>query len=325
MYLTQGTLLIPYGERSLKERLAAKEPLGQWDENLYWHTGGADRLQFYRRSFADWQALGLDGNSRIADPQFVDAGAHDFRLQPGSPALELGFQPFDISTVGLYGDPAWANEVRHADCPCRPLPPAPPPPAPLSVNDDFENTPAGNSPAHARVSGEENGASIRVSADRAASGRQSLKVTDAAATQPSWQPHFYYEPHMTEGVVRHSFRRLDGPRRAVLHRVARRRRVSAERRPQRAIRRQRQGDRGWPSARADARSDVVPRRDRSRAGQSRAAHVSSETHSRPAGATQTFAGLPISGTEFRELVWLGYSSTAAADTVFYLDNVTFPR
>nr|MCU0983031.1 DUF5123 domain-containing protein [Pirellulaceae bacterium] len=137
VYLTQGTLLIPYGERSLKERLAAKEPLGQWDKNVYWHTGGADRLQFYRRSFADWQALGLDRNSRIADPQFADADAHDFRLQPGSPALELGFQPFDISTVGLYGDPNWANEVRHADCPCRPLPPAPPPPAPLSVNDDF--------------------------------------------------------------------------------------------------------------------------------------------------------------------------------------------
>ena len=27
------------------------------------------------------------------------------------------------------------------------------------------------------------------------------------------------------------------------------------------------------------------------------------------GTTQTFAGLPISGTEFHELVWLGYSST----------------
>jgi hypothetical protein len=128
VYLTQGTLLIPYGERSLKERLAAKEPLGQWDKNVYWHSGGADRLQFYRRSFAEWQALGLDGNSRLADPQFVDADARDFRLKPGSPALELGFQPLDISTVGLYGDPAWANQVRHAACPCRPLPPAPQPP-----------------------------------------------------------------------------------------------------------------------------------------------------------------------------------------------------
>ena len=34
-------------------------------------------------------------------------------------------------------------------------------------------------PAHAEVSGEEHGASIRVSDERAASGRQSLKVTDS--------------------------------------------------------------------------------------------------------------------------------------------------
>jgi len=128
VYLTQGTLLIPYGERSLKERLAANEPPGDWDRNLYWHTGGGARLRFYRRTFAEWQALGLDRTSRIADPRFTDVGVGDFRLQPDSPALELGFQPFDISTVGLYGDPAWANEIRHADCPCRPLPPAPPPP-----------------------------------------------------------------------------------------------------------------------------------------------------------------------------------------------------
>lgn len=205
VYLTQGTLLIPYGERSLKERLAANEPPGDWDRNLYWHTGGGERLRFYRRTFAEWQALGLDRTSRIADPRFTDVGVGDFRLPPDSPALELGFQPFDISTVGLYGDPAWANEIRHADCPCHPLPPAPPPPAPLRVDDDFEKTPVGQTPAQARVSGEDSGAAIRVSADRAASGRQGLKITDTAAVQPSWQPHFYYEPYRTEGTVRHRF------------------------------------------------------------------------------------------------------------------------
>jgi hypothetical protein len=40
------------------------------------------------------------------------------------------------------------------------------------------------------------------------------------------------------------------------------------------------------------------------------------------GQTQTFAELPMSGAEFRELHWLGYSSTAAADTVFFLDNIS---
>ncbi len=168
VYLTQGELLIPHGERSLNERLAAKEPLGIWDENLYWHTGGGDRLRFYRRSLAEWQALGLDRNSRIVDPRFVDVAAHNFALQPDSPALQLGFQPLDISSVGLYGDPAWAGEVRHANCPRHPLPAPPPPPPPLTVDDDFEKTPLGAAPAR------------RVSAARS-KGRRSASATSAAS------------------------------------------------------------------------------------------------------------------------------------------------
>jgi hypothetical protein len=128
IYVTQGELFIPYGERSLNERLAAQESPGEWDHNLYWHTGGPESLRFYRRSFAEWQALGLDRNSRIADPQLVDPAAHDFRLKPSSPALELGFQPLDLKSVGLYGDAAWANEARHENCPRQPLPAPPPSP-----------------------------------------------------------------------------------------------------------------------------------------------------------------------------------------------------
>ncbi len=41
------------------------------------------------------------------------------------------------------------------------------------------------------------------------------------------------------------------------------------------------------------------------------------------GPAQSFADLPMPGAEFRELHWLGFSSTAAADTAFYLDNLTF--
>jgi hypothetical protein len=36
----------------------------------------------------------------IADPLFVNAGNLDFRLQPGSPALKMGFHPIDMATVG---------------------------------------------------------------------------------------------------------------------------------------------------------------------------------------------------------------------------------
>ena len=42
----------------------------------------------------------MDEGSAIADPLFIDAARRDFRLKPASPALRLGFEPFDLSAVG---------------------------------------------------------------------------------------------------------------------------------------------------------------------------------------------------------------------------------
>ena len=43
--------------------------------------------------------MGRDVHSKIADPQFVDPARDDFRLQRRSPALGMGFRPFDLSAV----------------------------------------------------------------------------------------------------------------------------------------------------------------------------------------------------------------------------------
>jgi len=40
------------------------------------------------------------------------------------------------------------------------------------------------------------------------------------------------------------------------------------------------------------------------------------------GSPRTFENLPVSGADFQELHWLGFSSTAAADTAFFLDNIS---
>ena len=50
-------------------------------------------------TFERWRERGHDRNSIIADPHFMAPGANDFRLRPDSPALRLGFQPFDLSGV----------------------------------------------------------------------------------------------------------------------------------------------------------------------------------------------------------------------------------
>jgi parallel beta-helix repeat protein len=70
--------------------------------NLYYDARGND-VYFLDKSFAAWQTTGQDQGSRIADPLFVDARKFDFRLQPKSPALQLGFHPIDMTTVGPRG------------------------------------------------------------------------------------------------------------------------------------------------------------------------------------------------------------------------------
>jgi len=67
--------------------------------NLYWQEGNS-QPKFGPLNWAQWQGRGMDAGSIIADPLFVDPAKNDFHLKPESPALKLGFEPFDLSEVG---------------------------------------------------------------------------------------------------------------------------------------------------------------------------------------------------------------------------------
>ncbi len=69
------------------------------DHNVYWKPGGGE-IRFAEWSFDDWKKRGQDESSVIADPLFMDPARRDFRLRPGSPALERGFQPIDLQAIG---------------------------------------------------------------------------------------------------------------------------------------------------------------------------------------------------------------------------------
>ncbi|MCE5328614.1 MAG: right-handed parallel beta-helix repeat-containing protein [Planctomycetaceae bacterium] len=69
-----------------------------WDSNLYWH-GGKD-IEFMKYNLAQWQERHMDGRSIVADPKFANATARDFTLAADSPALKIGFEPFDLSAAG---------------------------------------------------------------------------------------------------------------------------------------------------------------------------------------------------------------------------------
>jgi hypothetical protein len=70
-----------------------------FDRNLYWNASGKPIL-FGNRSLADWQKLGQDRKSLVADPLFVNPAQDDFRLRSDSPASGIGFETWDFSAVG---------------------------------------------------------------------------------------------------------------------------------------------------------------------------------------------------------------------------------
>ena len=71
----------------------------RWDHNLYFDLRGK-RLVLGGMSWTQWRKLGFDQHSIVADPGFENAAKRRFGLKKNSPALSVGFLPFDRSTVG---------------------------------------------------------------------------------------------------------------------------------------------------------------------------------------------------------------------------------
>jgi hypothetical protein len=192
----------------LLSRPAADENV-VFHHNLYWNAAGP--VDFNGLTLAQWQALpgGKGAGSLIADPLFVDPAADDFRLRPESPADTIGFEPFDYSEAGVYGDPHWKRLAATYELPPVQFADPPPPLPPLELRDDFELTPPGSEPAEAaRVyhGGRGKDAFTRVVAEPGADGsRRCLKLQDAADLDQVYNPHFFYAPGHTTGVTRLAF------------------------------------------------------------------------------------------------------------------------
>jgi hypothetical protein len=69
------------------------------DDNLYWNAKGS--VVFLSHPLNEWQKdKGKELHSLVADPLFVDPEHGDFHLKPGSPALKIGFKPWDYTKAG---------------------------------------------------------------------------------------------------------------------------------------------------------------------------------------------------------------------------------
>lgn len=71
------------------------------DWNLY-HS--PDDPEWGKEHLENTRPMGLEAHSVVADPMFVDLAKGDFRLREDSPALKLGFEPIDVTLIGLLED-----------------------------------------------------------------------------------------------------------------------------------------------------------------------------------------------------------------------------
>jgi hypothetical protein len=92
------------------------------DNNCYWNAAGKP-FDFAGMDLEKWQQQGKDTVSIIADPLFVDPENYDFHLKPDSPVKKIGFQPFDYTRAGVYGDSKWVNLAKNYSYPPLESPP----------------------------------------------------------------------------------------------------------------------------------------------------------------------------------------------------------
>lgn len=78
----------------------------QSSNNLFFSTVSEDPVMVTVSEKAIWNLeqiqkfYNMDSGSIVADPEFTDFNNHDFTLKDTSPALTIGFEPFDLSDAG---------------------------------------------------------------------------------------------------------------------------------------------------------------------------------------------------------------------------------
>jgi hypothetical protein len=287
--------------------------------NVYWNAAGAP-VRFGNLDWPAWLAKGVDQDSVVADPLFVDPEHGDYRLKPDSPALKMGFKPFDPSQAGVYGEAAWVALAAAEQYPAVEYPAPPPPPPPLTFNLTLDDLPTGGRPPGAEVHVEGKGDSIGVvSQPVAPGGHKSLEVVDAPGLQFIYDPHFCWQLSHAGGVSTFSF---DLRCEAGVNMYVEWRDWAAAPYKVGPSLWWRDGKllyAGQPLCDAPAGGWVHLVMT---AGLGPQANGKWDLTVTPAGgAPRSFPGLACGSPDFKALTWLGVSSMADAKTVFYLANL----
>jgi hypothetical protein len=173
--------------------------------NTYWNPNGLATNAFNCGSWDAWRAAGQDAQSQLADPRFRNAAKGDFRLSSKSPAVKAGFRPFDAEQAGVYGTRAWRKRAAAKRYPEVDFAPVPERYVVRRVKEDFDALPLKAPFPHVTLHVEKKGDGISVTDEVACSGKQSLKVQDAANLAYFYNPHFTFSGAFSNAVVENRF------------------------------------------------------------------------------------------------------------------------
>ena len=188
--------------------------------NIYWDYSARPVIFTPKKlTLAAWQQTGQDLGSAVADPLFENPSQHDFRLKAGSPALALGIQSIDVSTMGVIGD-AWRTLAATFDRGPEAVRPAIPTAPPFDIHQGFEGqiTDQRNPLPHAHFSLTALGLSqpgkpavkglgdeLRITTAKKSKGNSSLRFQDAPGLPASYYPMLSYSPNHKAGTTTISF------------------------------------------------------------------------------------------------------------------------
>lgn len=191
--------------------------------NLYWPIGGKMNSKIADEwTWEEWQKAGRDRGSKFGDPQFESIEKRDFKLKETSPALALGFKPWDLSAAGVRAEgesgKAWrALAAKGWDYPNWETDSKPWPvleyEQPLET---FETTPVGGcnvmrSEKHVENKGDSIGVSeeaaspIPLANGQSRVSKRSLMIQDAPDLKVEWDPHFGIKTGWKNGEIHVAF------------------------------------------------------------------------------------------------------------------------
>ena len=280
-----------------------------------WFNSAGTPIEFLGKSLTEWQKAGHEEGSIIADPLFVDAARGDFRLKPGSPALALGFKPFDWSKAGVYGDAAWIAKARDVTYPPFEVPPELPV---VAADLDFELDKLGRPPRSFDITLGNKGDSILVTEETAATGKRSVKVTDAPDLKSTWMPLLVYPTRFKQGVLSNSFD-LRIEEASMINYEWRDYGEGGYRTGPRLFIRDATLSLGGGTTMKLPVNEWIRFEIESGVGPG-SAGTGSLTVTVPGQSPRVFKDLAHADSEFQTLTWCGFSSTADTATSYYLDN-----